>query len=207
MEKLKNKQVHYTNEVKYPGSLKTAQQISENIQISKDRILELAEGHYMPHWRIDGKEPLFQLAEVKEWVAKNLLDRIEGSQLPISLKVMVQPPDASDAPEAIKDIKNLKEIPIGDYPPGVYFLTFENKIVYIGQSVSPVSRISQHTDKNFTRAYMVPVPRTALDNVEGALIRLLNPPLNSGDRKIAIGPGDKNLDSSSIMKYAEGVRT
>ncbi len=202
MQTLNQVQTHYTtNDAKMPTGLKTAQKISDVIGISMDRLNELTESHYIPHWRIDGGAPLYQISEVKSWVANNLIERVQGKKLPIDLRIMITPSPAMDAPEKIREIPNLKSIPIGEYPPGIYFLVHGENILYVGQSVNPLSRIPQHKDKPFSRAYMIPVPSSALNSVEGALIRTLNPPLNCGEKKIAHGPGDKNSDAFFISKY------
>lgn len=206
MFKIKSEQTHYTNDEKYPGSLKKANLIADELGMSVDRVLELANSHFMPHWRIDGGEPLFQLAEVKKWAAKNLIKRIDGQELPFNLKIMIAPPKAVDAPETIREIDNLKQVPINLYPPGIYFLVKDDEVVYVGQSVNPIARIGNHTDKDFDRAYMIPVPSSMLNDVEGALIRAINPPLNSGSRKIAVGPGNRGADGFILKKYAANLK-
>lgn len=66
-------------------------------------------------------------------------------------------------------------------PAGVYFLYFKNALQYIGQSSDPSARLVQHRKmgKMFDRVYVLPVPSFMLARVEGALIRLLKPPLNT----------------------------
>jgi hypothetical protein len=182
MQKLNHQEVHYMEEVKWPSSLKTAEEIAPLINISVERLMELADSHFCPHWRVDGGVPLFSLSETKQWAMRNIVKRVEGSEIPFELRVMVDPPNAVDAPPSIAEIKNLRQIPIHEYPPGVYFLVnHQSEIVYIGQSLNPLSRLSEHRKtKRFNRAYMVPVPSGSLNAVEGALIRLFKPPLNGG---------------------------
>ena len=211
MEKLTNTQTHYTNDDKWPTGLTTVEDAAESIGISADRLLELADSHFAPHWRIDGGQPLFQKAEIKRWAAKNLLTRIDGNDLSINLKVMVDPPIAKEAPPSIREIENLRVMPINEAPPGVYFLVHKNKVVYIGQSISPLARISSHTinGKKFDSAFLVPVPSYALDAVEGALIRALKPPLNGGESRKKSGnlmaPGNSIEDQSAINKFCPGL--
>lgn len=66
-------------------------------------------------------------------------------------------------------------------PAGVYFLYLKNTLQYIGQSTDPSARLVQHKKmgKTFDRVLALPVPNFMLARVEGALIRLLRPPLNA----------------------------
>jgi hypothetical protein len=201
---------HYTesDEIKWPSGLKKASQIAEQLNLSEQRILELADSQYIPHWRIDGGDPLFQIQETKKWVAKNILNRIDGTDLPVHLKLMISPPEAKEAPPEIRETPNLREVPIFDcYPPGVYFLVKDNTVVYVGQSLNPLARVGAHMrTKDFDRAYMIPVPSSLLNSVEGAIIRAMNPLLNSPNRDIAVGPGDKGNDDRIIDEYAPNLR-
>lgn len=68
------------------------------------------------------------------------------------------------------------EIPAG-HPPGVYFLLHEEEIVYIGQSINPGARISQHAkDKIFDRVLLLPT--MDLDTVEAKYIKKFQPKYN-----------------------------
>ena len=57
----------------YPTSLKTHHEMSEAVSggLSAERIMELADSGYMPHYRIDGGIPLFKVTEVKAWISQN----------------------------------------------------------------------------------------------------------------------------------------
>jgi hypothetical protein len=69
----------------------------------------------------------------------------------------------------------------------VYFLLRAGTVVYVGQSNSIHSRISQHrTDKEFDRVLYMPVPAEELDIVEDRFISALKPPYNR--RGIGFGP-------------------
>lgn len=206
MNKLTSQFTYYAPEdAEWPTGMKTAAMISEQVGLPEKRILELAEAQYIPHWRLDGGEPMFKVVEVKKWAAINILSRADGKSYPVELRVMVNPPDAVDAPLSIRDIPHLKSVPLG-YPAGVYFLVNGDEVVYIGQSVSPLARIGQHKDsKEYDKAFMIPVPREELDHVEGALIRLFNPVLNGGDREVAIGLGNRDNDRDVFGKYAPNL--
>lgn len=63
---------------------------------------------------------------------------------------------------------------------GVYFLIRGAEIVYVGQSVSVMSRLSQHLrgGKDFDRFAFVPVEKKNLNVVEWAYINIFRPALN-----------------------------
>jgi hypothetical protein len=89
----------------------------------------------------------------------------------------------ADAAGPLQDFKELHLLTL--MSPGVYFLCLGDKVVYVGQSLNPPSRASAHLASRigFDRVYVLPVPREALDLVEGALIRSLKPKLNGEGRR------------------------
>ena len=207
MERLKN--VHYTDDIKWPTSLISIEELSEKTGVTTPRLQEMVDCHYIPHWKLDGGTPMFQIAETKKWIAANMLTRVEGKNLPISLKVCVEPPKASviDAPVSIREIENLRTLPHYNMTPAIYFLVEEDTVVYIGQSTNPASRVAAHgSTKIFDRGFILPVPRSALNGVEGALIRLLQPKLNGGEgHKCGLqAPGDKENDKDFLNTFAGG---
>ena len=205
MEKLKNE--HYTHEVNWPSGLINIEELSERTGVATARLQEMVDCHYIPHWKIDGTTPMFQIAETKKWIARNMVTRVEGLELPISLKVCVEPPKASviNAPVSIRGIENLRMLPHYNMVPAIYFLVDNDRVVYIGQSCNPASRVKTHEDnKVFDRVYLLPVPRPALNGVEGALIRLLQPELNGGDSRKTGGlqaPGNPDEDEKFIATF------
>ena len=62
----------------------------------------------------------------------------------------------------------------------VYFLILDNTIVYVGQSVSLMSRIAEHikTKKEFNYIYYVEVPKRLLSRIENYYIREIRPYYN-----------------------------
>ena len=89
MEKTRHTVVHETND--YPTGLKSADEMTEIMQgdISKERLLELADSGYLPHFRIDNGSPKFKPVEVKRWVANNLLGRCDGKSLHDAIRIVV----------------------------------------------------------------------------------------------------------------------
>ncbi|MHC4316683.1 MAG: GIY-YIG nuclease family protein [Planctomycetota bacterium] len=178
---------------KYEGlpSTYTAEEVSERVDIRAERLTDLANADVIPHWRIDGGQPLFKLGEVYRWIAENCLKHYEGRDLPFELRIVREPPTCkSRPPKVLSQMVGLREIPLGDLSPGVYFLCNADRVLYVGQSVNPGKRISEHLNGNgcgqqkaelllsIDRVYLLPLPEKSLGEVEGALIRHLRPPLN-----------------------------
>jgi hypothetical protein len=62
---------------------------------------------------------------------------------------------------------------------GIYFLIYEQRVVYVGQSVNVFSRIFTHTQtKKFDSYVYMPCERDMLDKLESLYIHFLSPPLN-----------------------------
>ena len=80
----------------------------------------------------------------------------------------------------IKTIGGLKSVQIAA-PPGVYFLTLNGIIVYVGQSKKPMQRIATHLSegvKTFDGAYIRHCPEAELDQLESFFIHALEPAYN-----------------------------
>jgi len=203
MEKLKEMSIRQfpSDDKKWPTGLKSVDEAASQISIRPERLMELANGHFVPHFIIDDGPPLFQIGELKKWMAKNLLTRIEGQSLPIELKVIIDPPKASNPPPPLIQMKNLRRLPFVNIPSGIYFLVDKEKIIYIGQSVNIPSRLQAHKDKNFDNVYMLPIPQSALNPVEAALIRYFKPPLNydQNQRLVTSAADDGNGGDEEIL--------
>lgn len=187
MEETKFNVTHSTND--YPVGLKTADEMAEILMgdISAERLVELADSGYLPHFRIDGGAPKFKQSEVKKWVANNLLGRCEGRSLQEAIRVVI-PPDGilERPPESISNIQSLRQVPKYGFQPGVYFLCKGNDVVYVGQSSNPSARIDQHSkdsNKDYDRVYLLPTPLSELNDVEAAFIHHLKPVLNGVTKK------------------------
>jgi hypothetical protein len=192
MEKVEHTIVQYAHGERWPNGLKSAAEAAEELGLTEERLLELAEAGFAPHWRIDGGPPQFRIQELKSWGARNLAAACTGREMNVTLNIRLEPTPENSAPEAIRDIPELMELH-GGAEPGVYFLVKGEEVVYVGQSISPLNRIGTHTanrGKSFDRVFIVPVPCELLDKVEGAMIRWLNPPLNRGISPRRVQPGD-----------------
>jgi len=196
--------VEYTHTEKWPSNLVTAAEAAKELHISEERLLQLTEAGYAPHWRIDGGPPLYRIADLKRWGARNLAACCEGRPLPmrVELNVHLDAVPALNAPKSIRDIPGLIELPCGSQP-GVYFLVKGEEVVYVGQSVSPLNRIGTHVAQRgtlFNRVFMIAVPEPMLDAVEGALIRWLKPRLNYTKDGELRAPGNPENDVQIIER-------
>ena len=172
--------MHKTSE--YPSALKTALEISGSDTLPLEKLIAYTEAGYIPHYRIDGGEFLYRSGEVKSWIAKNLMGRCNGADLPYELKITVPAEKISTyPPSSISNLPNLQQVPKYGFNSGIYFLCFGDEVVYVGQSTSPASRIASHVlegKKVFDRVYLLPIPEQDLNNVETAFIKTFNPKYN-----------------------------
>jgi len=170
---------------KYP-TLKTLAQMSESTGLSEERLRGFADANLCPHWRVDGGKPMFQLAEMKRWIIDNgLLQYQEGHQITNIEIIKTFDTISNDRPKELALVASLQELPVVHQTAGVYFLCDELKILYVGQSVHPYSRVSQHAadGKIFNRVFLIPCPKDELNYIEGKFIRELEPPLNGRTTK------------------------
>lgn len=203
MEQTSHIVMHQTNE--YPSGLKTAAEMAASLDsIPEDRLNELANAGYLPHYRVDGGSPMFRAGEVKQWIASNLMGRCEGRSIPDAIRLVVAAPEVSDRPPpSIMNLPGLQQMPSLGYQPGVYFLCKKDEVVYVGQSITPSSRVNQHIyerRKEFDRVYLFPVPESELNNVEGAFILHLMPSQQGGLRN-----GRATPTRPTMTKTAEEV--
>lgn len=167
----------------WPTGLVSASDIATDVGLPVDRVTALADSGYWPHYRFDGGAPMFKKSESKAWAARNLMQRVPGKEPDFAFKVIIQAPQQMKTvpPVSISNVKGLTELTHILYPPGVYFLVENDEVVYVGQSVNPMSRIGEHLRSKagkFDRVYFIPVPQFMLDAVEGGFIKLLSPRLN-----------------------------
>lgn len=163
------------------ASLKTAHQVAEQVRLSVTRIRELAEAKLLPHFRVDGGEPLFCPTMLKRYVRQHLTVLCEGAPLPLNLRPIVFRPISHPIPAALAAVQDrLCDCPAIDIPPCVYFLIDAGAVVYIGQSRHLPSRLAQHNQngKRWERVLFMPVPESELLRVEAQWIAALQPPLN-----------------------------
>jgi hypothetical protein len=198
-------------------SLLTPEDMSERLRgvVSAERLIELAEGGFAPHYTVDG-QVMFGCTETKEWVNHNLVVRHQGRHIGDGIITIVNVVSAeSESPTVPISLRAMasKLIPISIKSaetvgcPGVYFLCHEGKVVYVGQSVNVFSRIGAHIgDKAFDSAFFVRVPKSELDYVEGALIRTLEPKYNGRSKNgKLVGPNGYGEPSEECLMLVSSV--
>jgi hypothetical protein len=161
--------------------LKTAQEVATQVRVSPGRLEELANAMLVPHFRIDGGEPLFSPSSLKRYVQRHLTFICEGAPLPLYLRPVVLTPVRKEVPMALAAIQEqLCESPSVEIPPCVYFLIASGSVVYVGQTRSLAARLVQHmhSGKHWDRVLFVPLPEAELVRVEAYWIAALQPPLN-----------------------------
>ena len=182
------------------ASYRSPQQAAQSLgHITPERLIELADAGYAPHYRIDGRGPLFKIMELREWFDRNLVSAHAGLPMPtrLSLVVPAESLSASDAPESIAPLTGLRHIdPAHFLCPGVYFLCLGDEVVYVGQSVNVPARIMSHiyesrrpAGKTFdhARIFYLPVPESELLRLESEFIHRLRPRYNGNATQAAKG--------------------
>jgi len=196
---------------KWPKKLLAAEEAASGIGIPAARLLELANAHMAPHYRIDHGEPLFLGDELKLWAATNLLEHFEGTKVPAVQVIAVElPPPARRPPAALTSLRGLREIPVASLT-GIYFLCEGDEVVYVGQSTALFARIASHRSerrKAFSQVFFLPVLESELDNVEAAFIAALEPRMNGrhprgGQPMLPVKNWDTTKTMAVLKEYAD----
>lgn len=190
-----------------PSKLLTARELSNalsegGIALGADRITELADAFYIPHFRVDGGPPLFKAQEARKWIGANLTTHALGQRLPLEYRVIVESGvvgvSSASVPRALAQIADkLIEQPRILNGSGIYFLCRGGRVVYVGQSVACGPRIATHTSSNkvFDRAFVLATPPSELDRLEAAFIRALQP-----EENVVMYSGNPELDLNSFAE-------
>lgn len=179
------------------ASYRTPQQAAQSLGnvITLERLIELADAGYAPHYLIDGKGPWFKIMELREWFDRNAVQARGGLPMPtrLSLVIPAESRPVADAPESIARLTGLRHIdPAHFLCPGIYFLCVEDEVVYVGQSVNVPARIMTHIQesrrsagKTFDplRIFYLPVPESELLSVESEFICRLKPKYNGETKR------------------------
>jgi hypothetical protein len=165
--------------------LVTAEFIAEKNHIRVERINELAESGFIPHWNVDGK-PMFDRTEARKWIEANLAERNGGKVVPSHICLISErvSPNLEDIPQVLRNVRGLIDMTdvLGAHS-GIYFLLFDEEVVYVGQSASVCRRIGQHAGvKEFNRVLFMAWPAGDLNRIERAFICALKPPYNFANR-------------------------
>jgi hypothetical protein len=161
--------------------LKTAEQVAPVVRLPAQRILELSQAQVLPHFRIDGGEPLFYAPALRAYVRQYLTMECPGTPLPLDLRPVVVTPISREVPAVLTLVRDrLCEWPGIDLPPAVYFLIDGETVLYVGQSRNLAARLARHgaSGRRWERTLFLPVPESELLRVEREWIRTVRPPWN-----------------------------
>ena len=160
----------------------TAEEIGKRLGVNPERLKELARAGYAPCWLNESNEPCFRIGEMKIWVENNLYRRSDGSELPFKIHVhaLDRAKPSRPVPRELSSIDDLCEYKFISFPPSVYFLIKDSKVLYVGQAANLPSRISNHhiPSDRYDRVLYKPIPLSDLDRIEKEFIVALDPPLN-----------------------------
>ena len=166
----------------WPTNLKTLDEAANDLGVSLDRLRMLTDGGYAPHFRIDGGPPLFRISELRRWAGSNLVQQVDGKDIPSPVKVIVAPEVVKDfrrVPSGLRQLAGLCDITDEIMRTGIYFLCRDGAVLYVGQSVNAAARITEHYRRyEFDTVFFLPWPGDDLNRIEAALIRATRPPLN-----------------------------
>src|SRR6266481_3453570 len=86
---------------------KSAKEAAAAIVIEEQRLLDLTDAQFAPHWRVDGGPPQFAMGELREWASRELLQKYTGKSLDIDLQIVFEAGEANprDVPRAIQDLE------------------------------------------------------------------------------------------------------
>ena len=172
----------WTQRVEWPNGLRSAAEVERDLGIGSGRLTALADGGFAPHYRIDGGPPQFRISELKRWAAENLVEYVEGRDLPAPVRVIVSAKQVEDfrkVPANLREITGLCDITDEIMRTGIYFLCRHNALLYVGQSRNAANRVAEHSKRyELDSVFFLPWPADDLNRVEAALIRTLRPPLN-----------------------------
>jgi len=160
--------------------LQTAEYISARTGIEADRLTELANAGYVPHYQLDGKGPFFKVREVQAWVKDNLLQVLTGLPMPTKAIICTQARPQSGVPLRLAGIGGLQYLPMPIPVSAIYFLVFRGEVVYVGQTANVAVRVAHHaaSNKEFDEAWFLPMPISQLNQAEMAYIDLFTPRYN-----------------------------
>lgn len=173
----------------------------------RDNILECAKNELIPHFRFVNpisKEVkyLFCKHRLKQWIEDNCIKKCETEyKLDLNYNfISVRNNDycVSEIPISLSNVKNLFQFSgnIFSKISGIYFLCNDLEVLYVGQSTNIYARIGQHIaddKKEFDKAFFILVPSDRLNDIEGALIKYLQPIYNGSRKTKTIEPYFENI--------------
>jgi len=171
--------------------LKEAKELNSKLLriITPDQILEFAKQGLCPHYRAynpvnKSVKYLFASNEINEWFNKNYIQFVKGA-MNFELKIVEfnNPKIKTNVPGQLSQIEDLYEVDIDSLcdVSGIYFLCFNEEVIYVGQSVSIGNRVMTHKRSKvnkFNKVFFIFCPKHQLDYFESYFINLFNPKNN-----------------------------
>jgi len=166
------------------GATLDIQACSDLLNLSVERIGELVECGYIPHLYIDGNGPLFRPSDIRRWAKAYLIYAVEARPMPVTFICQFRENPKGVIPYALEPMRDkmFSSLPLGERCSAVYFLILDNEVVYVGQTVSLVSRLGKHSEEKtgkWDSFLYIPCPEELLTKVEKWWISKLRPQLNT----------------------------
>jgi hypothetical protein len=183
--------------------------------VGDEGVLQLALDGIVPHYVIINpltkEESIWFIpSELNHWFENNYIKYKSGHYTPkfdfIYFNKDLHKP-LKEVPFELSKITDLYRLPFENIstPPGIYFLCKDNKIQYVGQASNISKRILTHISegiKDFTDVYFITCPINRLTELESALIKVFNTPLN---QTCKVPPSKKDIEivNSLIKDFAQ----
>ncbi len=158
-----------------------------------DELKELCESRNLPHTIVQGKGISCHAVKVAAWIKKNIIEECEGKPLELETVYLGKDPPTFGVPLSLCNISGLRVIQVTKFPPCIYFLVRKKEVVYVGQSISLMSRIQGHGDKDFDSVFYVAVLESRIVETEDAFIRAMQPIYNKTHRDEIPTDRDKQI--------------
>jgi len=165
------------------------EEIAREAGVDAEKLGDYARSGFAPCLLGANNEPRFRKNEILNWIKDNMFREVIGRSLPARPNVFIftnEAPKGVPIPRELDTIEGLAEYAHYQFPPCIYFLVRDNKVVYVGQSVSLPVRIQTHLTterKDFNRVLYLPVPMYQLNEAENEYIRALRPEYNMAGKK------------------------
>lgn len=159
----------------------TAKETAGLVGVPETRLVELAMAKVAPHIRIDGGPPLFHKRDIVGWVERNLVERVEGDNIPYKLRLPDGLVEYDRLPNILEPLrKRLHELRASLTAACVYFLVKDHKVMYVGQSTRLGERVIEHRAerRDWDRVFYLPCLPEEMDATEEGWITACNPPWN-----------------------------
>ncbi len=185
---------------KYAGKINmcSAEELGEDILsvFSAKELKDLAEKRIIPYYEVVNPLTLevkifFKNHELREWIKEKCTNRKISVYEPVYNFFSPDGEQINEStcvfPKELSAVKNLRRLSLNAVytMPGIYFLCLNGKIQYIGQAVCVISRVKNHEDnphKEFDSCFFITVQKESLFEIEKALIKFYQPPLNQKEK-------------------------